>query len=339
MFSNIPKEVLERLEKNPNVHTAESADFPQGDLDGEHCGPYFKLTTEEDRITIITVPPNDSFDGLLCAAASGRTFLFFTQSKFRVTVKFTNTDDTVQFFELVFNTAEAAFQAYKASCFSDVEAFEKIYYAKTPKEAKEFGNQVKGFKEDVWKYTAPTIVKLIFALKLEQCPEVKDFVFALKAHAAKHNIPFPGNFRVLEAKEDKIYGTGLDNKATVQKIVDSVVAGCAATLHEELLGMEQDINFTGQRYACPLQYPLTGFFPGEDWMGCGITMAIKKYFEVKEQPTDARPSSPKKARTTPSPVAVTRTSSSSSGADKGDEADSTAIVRSCSSPVQKTDEA
>lgn len=342
MFINIPKDVIERLEKNPNVHESKSADFPRGDLDGENFGSYLKLTTDEDRITIITVPPNDQFAGGLYAAVSGRTFVFSTQSKFKVVVTFKNPDDTVQNFNLVFNTAEAAFQAVKASVFKDVETFEKIYYAESPKEAKKFGNQIKGFKEDVWKYTAPCMVAIFFALKLQQCPDVKDFVFALKAHAAKHNIPFPGNFRVLEAKEDCIYGTGLDNKATVQKIIDSVVAGDAKTLHEMLLSMERDTKFTGQRHACPEQYPLTGFFPGEDWMGCGITMAIKKYFELEEQVPDAGPSSSKKARTDQSFVAFTRTGSSSpqAVADKTNKADSTDHVeRCCSSAAEKTDDA
>jgi predicted NAD-dependent protein-ADP-ribosyltransferase YbiA (DUF1768 family) len=331
MFANIPMDVLEKIERNPNVFEAKPAEFPRGDLDGENSGSYSVYTDPEERSTSITVFPTDTFPGAVYFAMSGRNFQFFTQSKINIPVECKNPDGTHRVFNIKFNTAEAAFHCYKASLFGDFATFEKIYYAETPKEAKALGRTVKLFRDEYWKGVAPLVATLISSMKLEQCSEVRDFVSLLAAHSAKHNIPFPDNFRVIEARDDQLYGSGVDHKTTVQMIVNALVADKPEILHKKLTNMENDTKFTFQRQMLPNSYPLTGFFIGQDWMGCSITGAIKHYYATKLKraggDTDASLGSPKRAKTDrDDPVDFARQESSSVTL-KADEAPSAVFTR------------
>jgi hypothetical protein len=61
------------------------------------------------------------------------------------------------------------------------------------------------------------------------------------------------------------------------------------------------------RHKFPQAYPLTGFFDGQNWMGCCITKAIKEFYANKQRRSsvnseatageDIGPSSSKKAKT------------------------------------------
>lgn len=60
------------------------------------------------------------------------------------------TPNGIRFDDKTFPTAEHVFMYIKAKTFGDTETMEKILKASSPKEAKELGRQVKGYKEDVW---------------------------------------------------------------------------------------------------------------------------------------------------------------------------------------------
>ena len=331
MFANIPMDILERIESNPNTFEAKPAEFPQGDLDGENFGPYSVYTDPERRISIITKFPTDTFPGAVYAPMSGRNFQFFTQSKITIPVYCKNPDGTTRVFNIKFNTAEAAFHCYKASLFGDSAKFEEIYYAKTPKDAKDLGRTVNNFRDDLWKGAAPIVATLISSMKLSQCSEVKDFVSSLEAHSAKHNIPFPDNFRVIEARTDIVYGSGVDHDTTVQMIVNAVLAGKVVEFHGKLLKMEEDTKFTFQRQLSPNDYPLAGYFIGQDWMGCAVTKAIKDYYAAKGKrgrgDTVASLGSPKRVKTDQDDSVDFTGQGSSSVTLKTDEAPSAVVAR------------
>jgi len=165
----------------------------------------------------------------------------------------------------------------------------------------------------VWTAIAPQAAAIINAFKCKQDLEVKGFISRLAYHAAKHAIPFPENFRVLEAKDDTLYGTGLSHKDTMELITDYVDAGDIKILREKFSRMESDPTMSWARQYYPKMYPLTGFFPGQDWMGCAITKAIKWYMQDSPAIADAMQDSPAIADamqdSDEAPGAVTRTGS------------------------------
>ncbi len=69
----------------------------------------------------------------------------FFESPF--TVSYEN-EDGVKSYE--FNTAEHAVHYFKAMLFNDIETADKIMKAKTPKEAKRLGREVKNFNDFTW---------------------------------------------------------------------------------------------------------------------------------------------------------------------------------------------
>jgi predicted NAD-dependent protein-ADP-ribosyltransferase YbiA (DUF1768 family) len=300
MIANIPADVLAKLEQHPNHAEGKPAEFPCGNLDGENHGAYY-LYNHGDFTTIITVPPTEEYPGAVLLAKHARGLLFFTGAEIKVEVVATNEEGATKIYELKFPTPEHCFHAVKASTFEDVPAFMNIYNAASPKEAKQCGRKVKGFDEGEWKKRCITVATIITEERLKQNSDSRDFVSTtLRNHAIKHKIPFPDNVFVFESSTDTNYGTGLTPADTVDKLVGMVPK--MTTLLETLKSIDKDADFVYKRHLRPENYPLTNFFPGQNWMGVSITRAIKEYCAHVLRPdadSDGR-GSPKKAKTSDS---------------------------------------
>ncbi len=100
--------------------------------------------------------------------------------------------------DIIYPTAEHYMMAQKAKLFGDETLFDKIIYAKHPKQAKELGRQVANFDEDIWNKKRFEIVVQGNLAKFSQHPALKAFLLNT------------GNHILVEASPvDKIWGVGL----------------------------------------------------------------------------------------------------------------------------------
>ena len=98
----------------------------------------------------------------------------------------------------LYRSAEQFMMAEKARLFGDLLIREQIFQSKHPKQAKELGRKVSGFKQDIWINERYDIVKRGNLAKFSQNAELKEFL--LKT----------GNRVLVEASPvDKIWGIGL----------------------------------------------------------------------------------------------------------------------------------
>ena len=81
------------------------------------------------------------------------------------------TDDEEEAHE--FNCAEQFMMAGKAKLFGDEDVFKKILTHPSPRDQKNFGRKVKGFKQDLWDAQCEEIVFRGNVAKFSQNPELK----------------------------------------------------------------------------------------------------------------------------------------------------------------------
>ena len=98
-----------------------------------------------------------------------------------------------------YETAEHWMMAQKAVLFKDLETYQKIINAKTPKEAKVFGREVKNFDERIWQQKREEIVVQGSCYKFRQNKDLKDFLINTKNKVLVEASPI-----------DKIWGVGLE---------------------------------------------------------------------------------------------------------------------------------
>ena len=103
---------------------------------------------------------------------------------------------TVQ--DITYPTAEHYMMAQKAKLFGDDEVWQHILASAHPKQAKDWGRQVKGFEQDVWEAQCWDIVVAGNQAKFSQNNELKDFLCKT------------GKRVLVEASPvDRIWGVGL----------------------------------------------------------------------------------------------------------------------------------
>lgn len=103
--------------------------------------------------------------------------------------------------DLHFTSSEQYFMWLKATYFDDYETADKILEAKTPKEAKALGRQVKEFEEEEWaKIREDAMYNAVYA-KFSQNENLKAFLLADE---------FKGKKFVEGNPYDKIWSVGLD---------------------------------------------------------------------------------------------------------------------------------
>jgi ribA/ribD-fused uncharacterized protein len=102
----------------------------------------------------------------------------------------------------IYNCAEQYMMSEKAKLFGDYEIRERILQAKHPKQAKDLGRIVRGFKEDVWSENCFDIVKTGNLAKFSQNKELFEFLINTKQRILVEASPV-----------DKIWGIGLAKDA------------------------------------------------------------------------------------------------------------------------------
>ena len=75
-------------------------------------------------------------------------------------------------------SAEHFMMAEKARLFNDLDNLDKIIYSKSPAQAKQFGREVIGFKEDIWTANRFEIVKKGNIAKFGHNPELENFLLS-----------------------------------------------------------------------------------------------------------------------------------------------------------------
>lgn len=101
---------------------------------------------------------------------------------------------------ITFRSSEQAFMWAKARQFRDEDSMQKILEAKTPREAKKLGRQVKNFVAKEWSQISYNVMKSIVKAKFDQH----------KAYREKL-LEFNGEF-VEASPFDKIWGSGYNEK-------------------------------------------------------------------------------------------------------------------------------
>ena len=103
---------------------------------------------------------------------------------------------------ITYFSAEHYMMAEKARLFNDAHNLERIINSKSPAQAKQFGREVIGFKEEVWHENRYEIVKRGNFAKFSQNAELKEFLIST------------GNRILVEASPvDNIWGIGLAQDA------------------------------------------------------------------------------------------------------------------------------
>lgn len=100
-----------------------------------------------------------------------------------------------------FKSSEQLFMYYKAMFFGDDETVKKIIKAKTPKEAKALGRQVKDYNDEAWSEVRELMMKDAVTKKFEQNPELQKFLL---------DPDFEGKHFVEASPVDSIWGVGID---------------------------------------------------------------------------------------------------------------------------------
>lgn len=158
---------------------------------------------------------------------------------------------------------EALFHMMKASLFKDWDAFEKIYYAATPKICKAAARGVQGFDEKTWVEKRAAFVGDVARLKL-QCPDVKTTFDLLDESALKNGIPVENTFFYEATTKDQLYATGLSINVMVQ----------LALQQPKIQAMQQIVE-----PITPLK--LGGLcYPGENLLGLAVTDSFKLFVEL-----------------------------------------------------------
>lgn len=102
---------------------------------------------------------------------------------------------------IYYNTAEQWMMASKARLFNDRKTLAKIMDAKTPREQKDLGREVRNFNETTWKSVARSIVYHGNMAKFTQNQHAKEELLATK-----------GTTLVEASRYDRVWGIGLDAK-------------------------------------------------------------------------------------------------------------------------------
>ena len=102
--------------------------------------------------------------------------------------------------EITFTSSEQYFMWQKAMWFNDQETADKIVLAKTPKEAKALGRQVRNFDEDEWKDARKYAMWNAVLLKFRQNKKLKECLLSVE---------FNGKHFVEGSPYDKIWGVGI----------------------------------------------------------------------------------------------------------------------------------
>ncbi len=125
-------------------------------------------------------------------------------------------------YEIIVPCTEAGFQMAKADLSKDDAAFRKIYYSDTPNTCKQEGSKVIGLDRAAWDSVSSDVMTQLFQLKIEQSPELRDFIIAARSLAEHFCVQFPDRFFVHESAHfDDKWGTALDTPSTVKVIMDS----------------------------------------------------------------------------------------------------------------------
>ncbi len=99
--------------------------------------------------------------------------------------------------DVYYNSAEQYMMAQKALLFNDVETYNKILLAKTPKQFKNLGRCVSDFSECIWNKNKYDIVVKANVAKFSQNPHLKDFLINTNDKILVEASPY-----------DKIWGIG-----------------------------------------------------------------------------------------------------------------------------------
>ncbi len=103
--------------------------------------------------------------------------------------------------EVTFSSSEQYFMWLKATWFNDQEIADKILQAKTPKEAKALGREVRGFDEKEWEEAREAAMWNAVLAKFRQNEQLKAFLLADE---------FKNKHFVEASPVDKIWGIGMD---------------------------------------------------------------------------------------------------------------------------------
>lgn len=99
-------------------------------------------------------------------------------------------------------TSEHLFMAFKADFFKDYVTLNKIINCKTPKEAKDFGREVKNYNNEEWNKVRFDMMYKALSIRFDQDEKFKDQLLNRF-----------GNRQFVEASPfDRIWGVGLDEK-------------------------------------------------------------------------------------------------------------------------------
>lgn len=100
---------------------------------------------------------------------------------------------------VIYQTAEQYMMAGKALLFEDLEIYHQIMEAKHPKQYKELGRKIRGFREDIWDMHKYEIVIAGNFAKFSQNEELKQFLQNTNTRILAEVSPY-----------DKIWGIGMD---------------------------------------------------------------------------------------------------------------------------------
>lgn len=99
---------------------------------------------------------------------------------------------------ITYTCSEQYMMYKKAMLFNDHEIAQEILMAPDPRDQKELGRQVKGFKSDVWEKHAKQIVYDACVLKFKQNPKLLEILMSTA-----------GSLLVEASPYDKVWGIGL----------------------------------------------------------------------------------------------------------------------------------
>jgi ribA/ribD-fused uncharacterized protein len=99
---------------------------------------------------------------------------------------------------IIYPTTEHYMMAKKALLFHDPQTYQEILEAKTPKEAKELGRKVNGYRDEVWNVHRQEIVVAGNEAKFSQHPDLKQFLLSTRNTVLVEASPY-----------DRIWGIGM----------------------------------------------------------------------------------------------------------------------------------